>query len=585
MSDTDFSGRILTHQYRSDFTIKLVNLKDNDHKTFEGHEAPVLSVALDPKNKYIASSSCDTSVRIWNIENRNCVQFWKNCFPKSNDFENSETLSRISWNPMDGQCIAVPKMDRIDVYKRETWDLLRTFSHPSLTQISIATYSFDANYLAIGSNNGVVMVWNTEANNDEPIAQFFSPKSERITSLKWNPKSNQQLCFCNIKGQFGALKVLTATTSQQDCPLVLTRDEVNDMFADLSDDDFGEVAEQSEVKDANKDVEPNNTESNLKNDEISAEITEDLVDLDDDLEFDIGAIKSKYETQIFGDSQNSVQPVEKNSERPLSRQSDAEDANADEGLVEEAPPLRQEPFQPGSTPVHLEQRFMVWNSVGIVRSYNGENESSIDVEFHDTSFHHSIHLPNAQHNYTIADLSTEALVLATNGDESAPNGKLFCMLLNIWDATKEWSIEMPKEEYIEAIACGSGFIAVVTDKRFVRVFTSGGIQTHLLSITGRVVCISAFDQLLMVIYHSSSGMPEEQSLSMYVLRIEHKPVTKHPVPNPTPVALTPKSLISWAGFTDEGTPCVVDTECVVRIFDARLGNTWTPISSMKEHVC
>ena len=37
----------------------------------------------------------------------------------------------------------------------------------------------------------------------------------------------------------------------------------------------------------------------------------------------------------------------------------------------------QEPFQPGSTPTHLESRFMVWNSVGIVRSFNSEDESSI----------------------------------------------------------------------------------------------------------------------------------------------------------------------------------------------------------------
>ena len=45
----------------------------------------------------------------------------------------------------------------------------------------------------------------------------------------------------------------------------------------------------------------------------------------------------------------------------------------------------QGPFQPGSTPIHLESRFMVWNSVGIVKSFNTDDENSIDVEFHDAS--------------------------------------------------------------------------------------------------------------------------------------------------------------------------------------------------------
>ena len=45
----------------------------------------------------------------------------------------------------------------------------------------------------------------------------------------------------------------------------------------------------------------------------------------------------------------------------------------------------QGPFQPGSTPIHLESRFMVWNSVGIVKSFNSDEENSIDVEFHDAS--------------------------------------------------------------------------------------------------------------------------------------------------------------------------------------------------------
>jgi chromosome transmission fidelity protein 4 len=571
-------------------------LETNSQKLFEGHEAPVLSVALDPKHKYIASSSCDSSVKIWNSENQNCVHFWDNCYPKSNDFENSQTLARISWEPINGQLIAIPKSDQIDVYQRESWDLVKSYKHEKLSQISIVTYSYDGNYLAAATNSGTVLIWETKTTNSDPIAIFFHNKSIKITSLKWNPKVSKQLCFCDINGQFGILniKVSSNKTETKDSNMTFTQQEVENMFADLSDDDFG--SELNDITDQNSnnkiDLELPKIEFNFKSRKTVAkqvEIVDNINDTNednnnddnDDNEFDIGAIKSQYESQIFGDIDNDFDKVEvrENTSRPVSRTSQP----LVEREPEEPPPLRQEPFQSGSTPIHYKQRFMVWNSVGIVRSYNTEDENSIDVEFHDTTYHHSIHLSNV-HNYTIADLSTDCLVLATNGDETAQNSKLFCMLFSTWDATKEWQIEMPKDEYIDAITCGSGFIAIATDKRFVRIFTTGGIQTNIFSIAGPVLCVSSHEQFLMIIYHMASGMPEEQSLSMYILRADHKSGSKHPVPNPIPVALSPKSQVLWAGFTDEGTPCVVDYDGVVRLFKGIIGNSWIPIASTKESV-
>ena len=46
----------------------------------------------------------------------------------------------------------------------------------------------------------------------------------------------------------------------------------------------------------------------------------------------------------------------------------------------------QEPFQPGSTPAHLSSRFMVWNSVGMVRGYSGEDDNSVEVNFRFNGF-------------------------------------------------------------------------------------------------------------------------------------------------------------------------------------------------------
>lgn len=60
--------------------------------------------------------------------------------------------------------------------------------------------------------------------------------------------------------------------------------------------------------------------------------------------------------------------------------------------------------------------FQVWNSVGVVRGYNDEQDNAIDVEFHDTSIHHAMHLTNSL-GHILADLSREAVLLACEGTD------------------------------------------------------------------------------------------------------------------------------------------------------------------------
>lgn len=65
----------------------------------------------------------------------------------------------------------------------------------------------------------------------------------------------------------------------------------------------------------------------------------------------------------------------------------------------------------------------VWNSIGIVTQYSTEEEESIDIEFHDSATHHAMHISNAL-GHTMADLSAEAVLLATEADEDNPRSAL-----------------------------------------------------------------------------------------------------------------------------------------------------------------
>lgn len=73
---------------------------------------------------------------------------------------------------------------------------------------------------------------------------------------------------------------------------------------------------------------------------------------------------------------------------------------------------------PSSSPEHLDPRYLCWNDVGIVRSYgnNADDESaskSIEVEFHDSTFHNSMMIQNYQ-DYTMGSLSKSALAVANS---------------------------------------------------------------------------------------------------------------------------------------------------------------------------
>ena len=58
----------------------------------------------------------------------------------------------------------------------------------------------------------------------------------------------------------------------------------------------------------------------------------------------------------------------------------------------------------------------VYNLVGVVRSHSDEEASMVEVEFHNTSTHHSFSLPNPA-GYSMASLSEQALVLASEKQE------------------------------------------------------------------------------------------------------------------------------------------------------------------------
>ncbi|XP_073656539.1 WD repeat and HMG-box DNA-binding protein 1 isoform X3 [Tursiops truncatus] len=440
----------------SDFLVKVVDVADcSQQKTFRGHDAPVLSLSFDPKDIFLASASCDGSVKVWQISDQTCAISWP-LLQKCNDVINAKSICRLAWQPKSGKVSSRVEKDYNDLFDGEDTSSAGDF----LNDNAVETRSFSKRII-----------------NDE----------------------------------------------EDDDDLMLAS---------------GRPRQRSHI---------------LEDDENSVDVTM--------IKTGSGFLKEEEEEDQAGSIHNL--PVV-TSQRPFY-----------DGPM---PTPRQKPFQSGSTPLHLTHRFMVWNSIGIIRCYNDEQDNAIDVEFHDTSIHHATHLANTL-NYTVADLSHEAVLLACESTDELAS-KLHCLHFSSWDSSKEWIVDMPQNENIEAICLGQGWAAAATSALLLRLFTIGGVQKEVFSLPGPVVSVAGHGEQLVIVYHRGTGFDGDQCLGVQLLELGKK---KKQILHGDPLPLTRKSYLVWLGFSAEGTPFYVDSEGIVRMLNRGLGHTWTPVCNTREH--
>lgn len=76
-----------------DMEVKLIDLEKREQKTviFDGAKGPYLSVALCPFFQFMAASSGDGTLRVWNVKSNALVKEVE-CFKKVNSFANATAL-------------------------------------------------------------------------------------------------------------------------------------------------------------------------------------------------------------------------------------------------------------------------------------------------------------------------------------------------------------------------------------------------------------------------------------------------------------------------------------------------------------
>ena len=142
----------------------------------------------------------------------------------------------------------------------------------------------------------------------------------------------------------------------------------------------------------------------------------------------------------------------------------------------------QSPFQPSSSDRDSSGNcYMVWNSIGIIREMSNEKTnddvSSIETDFHDSTFHHNLNTFNSN-KFSMASLSRTAVIMG-----SQENNMFTCTPLE--SGGKQWSMTLDQGEDILCVAATNGYVAIGTDLRLFRIFSIHGTQCGLYSIPGK----------------------------------------------------------------------------------------------------
>ena len=220
----------------ADFSVKLINTTSFATVNLNGHTAPVLSVDITSKADFVASSSCDGSVRVWPASDaRDKRVTMPNLHPKSNDVPLSTTVAGLKFS-RDGELLAVPAGHEVKIlHRKRNWSCqsqARLYKLPKEEMVTCLAWDWQDKHIVAATNKGNLCLISYPAL--QVVQTIPSGRDQNICCIVASPVKNEAY-FADLGGHWGLLEKIGRSPQDDIKP-----EDLEDMEALFNDDDEDE---------------------------------------------------------------------------------------------------------------------------------------------------------------------------------------------------------------------------------------------------------------------------------------------------------------------------------------------------------
>lgn len=252
----------------------------------------------------------------------------------------------------------------------------------------------------------------------------------------------------------------------------------------------------------------------------------------------------------------------------------------------------QPAFQPSATaPDDKKRRYLVWNHVGTVVSREESLNSRIEIKFSNSAGSNKQEAFTDLYGFTKAALSYEGAFFANDPEEpendeqrddpNFPGSVVFYRGFpgqrSVSGMNEDFTTTLPKDEAAQAVAVGAGWAAVATSKKYLRIFSSTGLQLAVLWLRGPVLCMAGSRERLAVVSHSTSVGADTPHPVVDIFELVPG-TTSIRLISQTAVPVSTGATLTWAGWAaDADYLAVMDSAGVLSVLLRVGGWNWVPV--------
>ncbi|EPQ25952.1 uncharacterized protein PFL1_06407 [Pseudozyma flocculosa PF-1] len=560
-----------------------------------GHSRGVRSAAWSPIAPILITSSSDGSARVWDLGSSepNCLKVIDGILPAARP--ESDVACTACWHPSGSHFVIPSKAHELVIMNAQTqspsW--VRAGSYlasssgtvPSPSgSINAMAYSPNGRYLAVGTSDGQVTVWDYSSKQ----AIRFKRSEGLVTGISWHP-SRDALAWTDNQGVLARWNDVVGPAYPSPYEHVeyhvgsakgsrRPRDQVDDLFegTGIDDDDDDDGGVDPGAPGAN-----GRAAGPIDEDDDDGDGLEDFV-VDDD-GYAHYTRRALVNGRGAGDEDHHGR-----SRRGRSA------GGSKPTFIQGTKP--QEPFQPTSTPMRAQRRYLSFNMVGMVTAVDQDTHQTISFESFDMAARRNFRFTD-HHGYSMASLGPQGVLFACRQQGDSPSGVYFKPFESWNSLGSEWTLNLVGNEQVEVVALsggdaarpagsdgdgrdasqsGQGIAIVATSKGYLRFLSTSGMQLYLWALGHQVVSMAASSRYAFVVYRAAGGaLNDHQSLGYSVIDLHNFDVVQEGL-----LPLASNVHVRWVGFNSHHLPAIYTSDGVLFALDrahrTRQGR-WVPL--------